>query len=135
MLDPCLKNFSFVFFESPNRVIKTLEDIKEIYGGDKIVIIAREITKIYEEIKLLSVVDWLNYFAKNNNEKLKGEFVFIIPKDNIIDRDISEDELVNFINLLLDNDISFNTAIKIVCKKYNLNKNFMYKKYLNLAKK
>jgi 16S rRNA (cytidine1402-2'-O)-methyltransferase len=130
-----LNNFSFVFFESPNRVIKTLEDIKEIYGGDKIVIIAREITKIYEEIKLLSVVDWLNYFAKNNNEKLKGEFVFIIPKDNIIDRDISEDELVNFINLLLDNDISFNTAIKIVCKKYNLNKNFMYKKYLNLAKK
>ena len=130
-----LNNFSFVFFESPNRVIKTLEDIKEIYGGDKIVIIAREITKIYEEIKLLSVVDWLNYFAKNNNEKLKGEFVFIIPKDDIIDRDISEDELVNFINLLLDNDISFNTAIKIVCKKYNLNKNFMYKKYLNLAKK
>ena len=128
-------NSSFVFFESPNRVIKTLEHIKIIYGGDKAVIIAREITKIYEEIKLLSAVDWLNYFAQNNNEKLKGEFVFIIPKDDISDADISEDELINFIKLLLDNEISFNNAIKIASKKYNLNKNLIYKKYLNLAKK
>ncbi len=128
-------NSSFVFFESPNRVIQTLEDIKSIYGADKTVIIAREITKIYEEIKLLSIVDWLNYFVQNNNEKLKGEFVFIIPKDDISDANIPEDELINFIKLLLDNEVSFNNTIKIVSKKYKLNKNLIYKKYLNLAKK
>lgn len=72
------KNYSLVFFESPKRVIKTLEDLKNIYNGKEI-IITREITKIYEDIGIDSIDNWIDLY-RNNQEKIKGEFVFIIPR-------------------------------------------------------
>ena len=73
-------NYLLIFFESPNRVLSTLEELKVIYDGKKELIIAREITKIYEDINICSINNWIEYYNFNKNEKLKGEFVFIIPK-------------------------------------------------------
>ena len=129
------KDYSLVFFESPNRVIDTLEELKKIYTGDMILIIAREITKIYEDVNMLRIDDWLEYYESNNNEKLKGEFVFIIPKKENFDNEIEYCEIEDFMKLLLENNISYNTAVKITCKNYDIKKNIIYNKYINLAKK
>ena len=128
-------NFSLVFFESPNRVINTLEELRKIYGGQKKILVAKEITKIYENINYLSLDDWFEYFSENNNERLKGEFVIIIPKEELTNKDVSDSKIESFIILLLKNNVSYNSAIKIVCTFYKLNKNKIYKKYINLAKK
>lgn len=128
-------NYSLIFFESPNRVLSTLEELKNIYNGDKELIIAREITKIYEDINIRSVNDWIEYYNFNENEKLKGEFVFIIPKIEVIENKISDNEVEDFIKLLLENDISYNISVKVTCKHFNIKKNVIYKKYMNLAKK
>ena len=128
-------NFSLVFFESPNRVINTLEELRKIYGGQKKILVAKEITKIYENINHLSLDDWFEYFSENNNERLKGEFVIIIPKEELTNRDVLDSKIESFIILLLKNNVSYNSAIKIVCTFYKLNKNKIYKKYINLAKK
>ena len=40
-----------VFYESPNRLMETLNNIKELYGEDKKISVGRELTKLYEEIK------------------------------------------------------------------------------------
>jgi 16S rRNA (cytidine1402-2'-O)-methyltransferase len=63
-----------VLFESPHRLTKTLNDLKNI-GVEKIVI-AKELTKIYEEIWEGNIEESLIYFQ---GEKQKGEFVIIIP--------------------------------------------------------
>ena len=128
-------NFSLVFFESPNRVINTLEELRKIYGGQKKILVAKEITKIYENINHLSLDDWFEYFSENNNERLKGEFVIIIPKEELTNKDVSDSKIESFIILLLKNNVSYNSTIKIVCNFYKLNKNKIYKKYINLAKK
>ena len=128
-------NFSLVFFESPNRVLNTLEELRKIYGGQKKILVAKEITKIYENINYLSLDDWFEYFSENNNERLKGEFVIIIPKEKLTNKDILDGKIESFIILLLKNNVSYNSAIKIVCTFYKLNKNKIYKKYINLAKK
>ena len=128
-------NFSLIFFESPNRVLNTLEELRKIYGGQKKILVAKEITKIYENINYLSLDDWFEYFSENNNERLKGEFVIIIPKEKLTNKDILDDKIESFIILLLKNNVSYNSAIKIVCTFYKLNKNKIYKKYINLAKK
>ena len=128
-------NYSLIFFESPNRVLSTLEELKNIYNGDKELIIAREITKIYEDINIRSVNDWIEYYNFNENEKLKGEFVFIIPKIEVIENKIPDNEVEDFIKLLLENDISYNISVKVTCKHFNIKKNVIYKKYMNLAKK
>ncbi|MBI4846735.1 MAG: 16S rRNA (cytidine(1402)-2'-O)-methyltransferase [Candidatus Omnitrophica bacterium] len=60
-----------VFYESPHRILKTLLDIKDVLGNRQIVI-ARELTKKFEEILRTNVEDAVAYFGKT---KPKGEFV------------------------------------------------------------
>ena len=128
-------DYSLIFFESPNRVVNTLDEIKKLYNGDKTIIIAREITKIYEDVKIFTIDQWLEYFSLNNNEKQKGELVVIIPRVDKVENNATEREIEDFIILLLKNDIPYNTAIKVTSKHYDINKNIIYKKHMNLAKK
>ena len=65
-----------VIFESPQRVIRTLEDIHH-YWGDRIISVCRELTKMYEETFFGTVTDAEIYFAKS---KPKGEFVLLVSK-------------------------------------------------------
>ena len=58
------------------KVVDTLDELKRLYCGDKAIIIAREITKIYEDIKILTIDQWLEYFSRNNNEKQKLPFIY-----------------------------------------------------------
>ena len=65
-----------VIFESPQRVLRTLKDIQQ-YWGNRVVSICRELTKIYEETFLGTVIEAENYFSKS---KTKGEFVILVAK-------------------------------------------------------
>ena len=65
-----------VIFESPQRVIRTLNDIHN-YWGDRIVSVCRELTKMYEESFLGTVTEAVEYYSKS---KPKGEFVLLIAK-------------------------------------------------------
>ena len=66
-----------VFYESPHRIMKTLESLEKHLGKDRRVVIARELTKIFEETVSGRASEVLNYF-KNNPDKVRGEFVVII---------------------------------------------------------
>ncbi len=67
---------TMVFYESPHRILKTLESLKK-FCPDKKVCIARELTKIYEEFKTGTPFEVLEYF-QNNKEKQRGEFTVIV---------------------------------------------------------
>ncbi len=67
---------TMVFYESPHRILKTLESLIK-FCPDKKVCIAREITKIYEEFKTGSAEELLAYLTKNP-VKQKGEFVVLV---------------------------------------------------------
>jgi 16S rRNA (cytidine1402-2'-O)-methyltransferase len=68
---------SVVIYESPMRVIKTLNDIVEYMGEDRIVSVCREITKKFEETFIGNPVDAIEYFSQKNP---KGEFVIVVSK-------------------------------------------------------
>ena len=65
-----------IFYESVHRLEKTLIALGDLLGEDQEIIIARELTKIYEEIFRDSIGNAQNYFQ---GERKKGEFVLIIP--------------------------------------------------------
>jgi 16S rRNA (cytidine1402-2'-O)-methyltransferase len=67
------KKTTIIFFESPFRLLKILNELKVIYGDIEIVI-CRELTKIYEEIRREKISEAINHFTKN---KPKGEFVIL----------------------------------------------------------
>jgi len=63
-----------VIYESPHRIIKTLEDILEVYGDTEIVL-ARELTKKFEEVRREKVSESIIHFK---SAQPKGEFILII---------------------------------------------------------
>jgi 16S rRNA (cytidine1402-2'-O)-methyltransferase len=65
-----------VFYESPHRIIKTLESLEK-FAPTKRVIIARELTKIYEQVVSGSAEELKKYF-NDNQDKIRGEFVVIV---------------------------------------------------------
>ncbi len=65
---------SIIIFESPFRIVKTLSEIKEIFGEVNISV-CRELTKVYEEIKRGKTSDLIKFFE---NKKYKGEFVLVL---------------------------------------------------------
>ena len=69
---------TIVFFESPHRVVKTLNDIYEVLG-DRPAVLARELTKLHEEIIRGTVSELLTYFARKSP---RGECVLMIGKDD-----------------------------------------------------
>jgi 16S rRNA (cytidine1402-2'-O)-methyltransferase len=64
---------TLIFYESPHRLLKTLEDIANILGERKMVV-ARELTKKFEEIKRGTSSEIREYFEKN---KVRGELVVV----------------------------------------------------------
>jgi 16S rRNA (cytidine1402-2'-O)-methyltransferase len=67
---------TMVFYESPHRILKTLEMLVKFCPNKK-VCVARELTKIYEEFKNGNPAEVLEYF-KQNPDKQRGEFTVII---------------------------------------------------------
>jgi 16S rRNA (cytidine1402-2'-O)-methyltransferase len=63
-----------VLYESPHRIVKLLEDILEVYGDTEIVL-TRELTKKFEEIKREKTSLLINHFRSTPP---KGEFIIII---------------------------------------------------------
>lgn len=69
---------TIVILESPNRILKTLKEIRE-YLGERYVVITRELTKIYEEVIRGNVSELIESIEK---KPLKGEIVLLIKSKN-----------------------------------------------------
>jgi len=63
-----------VLYESPHRIVKLLEDILEIYG-DVDIVLARELTKVFEEVRREKVSASIAHFAST---RPRGEFIVIL---------------------------------------------------------
>lgn len=64
-----------VIYESPHRLLKTLEQLKNSLGKEKPASVSRELTKIYEETVNGSLEEIISYFE---NKTIKGEIVIVI---------------------------------------------------------
>lgn len=66
---------TIILYESPFRLIKTLEQLKEVMGSERKASVSRELTKLHEETVNDSLEGLLNYF---NQKTIKGEIVIVI---------------------------------------------------------
>ena len=71
--------YTTVLYESPHRLLKTLEQLAEFFGPDRQVSVARELSKMYEENIRGTVVDVFGYFSQ---KPIKGEIVIVIEGFN-----------------------------------------------------
>ncbi len=68
---PC----TFILYESPNRLLKCLEQLAAVCGQERPACVARELTKIHEEIRTGTLADLIEHFKMKN---VKGEIVVIV---------------------------------------------------------
>ena len=64
-----------IFYESPHRLIKSLEQFIEYFGAERKASVSREITKMFEETTRGSLLEILNYYK---DKKIKGEIVIVL---------------------------------------------------------
>ena len=66
---------TIILYESPHRLVKALEQIVEFFGGERMVSVSRELTKMFEETKTDSAIEVLKYFQI---KEVRGEIVIVI---------------------------------------------------------
>ena len=66
---------TIIFYESPHRLVKTLEQMIEFFGSDRKVSVSRELTKVYEETFTGSLEECLTHFR---SKEVKGEIVVVV---------------------------------------------------------
>ncbi len=66
---------TLVFYESPHRLIKALEEFSVYFGAERKISVSRELTKIYEETKRGTIAEVLEYFKR---KPVKGEIVIVV---------------------------------------------------------
>ena len=128
---------TIIFYETPHRLKKALKDMLEILG-DRKVVIARELTKMYEEIirgelsQVLSEID---------SKEIKGEITLIVQggikkkESDIIDFLKDECIMQEYLKKLKNQGYSNREIIKIAQEKLNIPKNLIYKKILEMQNK
>lgn len=66
---------TMIFYESPHRLVKTLQQFKDYFGPDRKISVSRELTKIFEETMNGTVHDVLEYFSA---KEVRGEIVIVL---------------------------------------------------------
>ena len=124
-----IKNASktIIFYEAPHKLKTTLLDLKEVVGNRKIVL-ARELTKIHEEF-IRGDIDYI--LSKVDN--IKGEMVILVEKAEVDnnDFDYSNMSLEEHYKIYEAQGLDKKEIIKRIAKDRKVNKNEIYKKFLN----
>ena len=120
-----------IIYESPKRIIKTLEKIGEVLDNPYICL-CNDLTKKFEKKYYGKVDKVLNELNNNPNSEL-GEYVLLIEKNMAINK---REDNYSCEALIIDEMVKFNLtmkeAIKKVSEKYKINKNEVYKSSLDL---
>lgn len=66
---------TIIFYESPHRLLKTLEQLKEYFGAERQASVSRELTKKFEETRNGTIQELLDYFSA---KEIKGEIVMVV---------------------------------------------------------
>jgi len=123
---------TMVFYDAPRRAIDTISDIVKTLGGQRYVVIARELTKTFETIYSDSAENLLTWLSQDSNQ-LKGEMVLIIEGHKSLTDDIPS-QVVATLKLLVD-ELPPKKACAIAAQIYGVKKNTLYELALSLKHK
>ena len=115
---------TLIFYESTHRILDTLADVEELFGAERYVVLAREITKTWETISGDSVGNLRRWLSEDAN-RTKGEMVLIV--EGCIETGETEfsPEVVKALKLIAA-ELPLKKAAAIVAELYGYKKNALY---------
>ena len=120
-----------LFYEAPHKLKRTLEDLRETFGGDRRVVLAREITKIHEEFLRFTLDEANEYY---NDENIKGEFVIVLEGKEKEEELPSEERVEELMKKYILQGVDKKEAMKLVAKEKGITKSEVYKTWLEVEK-
>ena len=118
-----------IIFESPKRIINTLNFLGQRLGDLAEVCVAKEITKIHESF-FRGTPKKIEKFLLENKNLVKGEFVILIKVTNVEESFLLADRIYN----QLSSKLSLKDLSKVVSEITGINKNKIYKRFLSFSK-
>ena len=123
---------TMIFYEAPHKLLNTLKDFKEYFGADRSLTIARELTKLHEQIWLTTVGQALDFYTENSP---KGEFVLIVAGGvfETAEAELTLEQVAEkCIEIMESENIPLKEAAKQACAKTKFSKSEVYKAAQNL---
>ncbi|QIM65693.1 16S rRNA (cytidine(1402)-2'-O)-methyltransferase [Frederiksenia canicola] len=115
---------TLIFYESTHRILDSLADMQQIFGADRYVVMARELTKTWETIYGAPLSELIEWLAQDSN-RIKGEIVLVVEgKPQMANEEIS----LQAVRLLqnLANELPLKKAAAIVAETFGYKKNALY---------
>ncbi len=123
------RSYCTIFYESPHRILASLADLEATLGGERGIVIARELSKTFETIKRASVAEVQTWMQADHNQQ-KGEFVVIVEG---VQASLSlDDKAKQLLNLLLEH-LPLKKAAAVVAQTHGLKKKQVYEYGLTLS--
>ncbi len=116
---------TILFYEAPHKLTRTLKDFADVFGAERKVVLARELTKVHEEYLRFTLQEAILYYAE---KEPKGEYVVILEgakeeeKPPITDFSIEER-----MDVYLKNGMEKKEAMKQVAKEMGITKSEVYR--------
>ena len=113
-----------IVYESPHRLKKFLRELLDFCGGEREILVARELTKKFEEHVVNRIDSTIDFFK---DKEVIGEITIVIRgihKDK--NEEINKSDLKKDLNELTKAGLSLSAASKYLAKKYGIKKNIIY---------
>lgn len=119
---------TMIFYVSCHRIIETLHDMQTVFGAERRVTFAREITKTFETIKRMQLAMLIDWVEADENQR-KGEIVLIV--EGKVCEVVDKLQVDKYLSILLT-ELPVKQAVNLVVKMTGDNKNEVYKRALEL---
>ena len=126
------RTHTMIIYEAPHRILDSVTDMANIFGADRAVGFAREITKTFETIKKMTLGE-LKTFIESDRNQQKGEIVLVIAGVTE-EKDMAQEELDKLLLRLLE-DLSVKAASQLAADLTGIKKKVAYQRALELTDK
>ncbi|MDX8164788.1 16S rRNA (cytidine(1402)-2'-O)-methyltransferase [Acinetobacter pittii] len=121
---------TLIFYEAPHRILECVKNMAEVFGENRPVGFAREITKTFETIKKMTLKDLVSFIENDHNQE-KGEIVLVVggaPEKT----DLEQEKLDGLLKRLLQ-DLSVKAASQLAADLTGVKKKVAYQRALELT--
>jgi 16S rRNA (cytidine1402-2'-O)-methyltransferase len=119
-----------VFFEAPHRIDETLVDMTRAFGGERRIVLARELTKLFEEVHECALSD-AGAWIRGKQQRTRGEFVLVLSGAPDQPADGLPDAAERALRVLVD-ELPVNQAARLAAAITGEKKGELYRRALEL---
>ena len=120
--------YALVFYEAPHRVTECVADLAALFSGEREIVIARELTKVFEAIHRCSLAEAGAWLAADANRQ-RGEFVLIVSAAQVEKRQGLQAEAERVLGLLLE-QLPLKQSVALAAAISGARKNELYERAL-----